>query len=125
MLCRGVRGATIVENNTEESILAASRELLQNIIEANNIDANMVACAIFTTTSDLNAGFPAAAARQLGWSNAALLGARESDVPGSLQMCLRILILFNTDKQVSDIKHVYLKGTKVLRKELPPIIQIN
>ncbi len=122
MWCRGVRGATIVEKNTKESILAASRELLQKIVETNKIDVDMVACAIFTTTSDLNAGFPAAAARQLGWSNAALLGTREADVPGSLKMCLRILILFNTDKKQADIQHIYLKGTESLREELPPIM---
>ena len=121
MLCRGVRGATIVEKNTRESILAASRELLQKIVEANDIAADTVACAIFTTTSDLNASFPAAAARQIGWSNVALLGTQEADVPDGMKMCLRILVLFNTDKEASRIKHVYLKNTEVLRKELPPM----
>ena len=122
MLCRGVRGATIVEKNTRESILAASRELLQKIVEANDIVADTVACAIFTTTSDLNAAFPAAAARQIGWSNVALLGTQEANVPDGMKMCLRILVLFNTDKEASSIKHVYLKNTEILRKELPPMI---
>ena len=122
MLCRGVRGATLVTNNTKESILAASRELLQKIVDTNGIDTDMISCAIFTTTSDLNASFPAAAARQMGWNNVPLLDAREIEVPDSLKMCLRILILFNTDKKPSDIKHVYLKGTESLRSAPPPIM---
>ncbi len=122
MLCRGVRGATIVEKNTKDSILAASRELLHKIVEANEIDVDTIACAIFTTTADLNAGFPAAAARQMGWSNIALLGTREADVTDGPKMCLRILILFNTEKKLADIKHIYIKGAESLRKEIPAII---
>ncbi len=122
MLCRGVRGATIVEKNTKDSILAASRELLHKIVEANEIDVDTIACAIFTTTADLNAGFPAAAARQMGWSNIALLGTREADVTDGPKMCLRILILFNTEKKIADIKHIYIKGAESLRKEIPAII---
>ena len=121
MLCRGVRGATIVESNTKESILAASRELLEKIVDANQIETDAIACAIFTTTSELNAGFPAAAARQLGWLTVPLLGTREVDVLDGFKMCLRILILFNTEKKPSEIKNIYLKGTESLRKEVPPV----
>jgi chorismate mutase len=115
MWCRGIRGATTVENNTKEDILNAGKELLQKMIEANGLVPEDVACAIFTTTQDLNAEFPAAAARQLGWSHTALLCAQEMNVPGSLQRCLRILILYNTEKSAEEIVHVYIKGATTLR----------
>jgi chorismate mutase len=118
MACRGIRGATTVENNTVEDILEASKELLQMMIEANGIEREDVACAIFTTTSDLNAAFPATAARQLGWTDSALMCATEMDVPGSLKNCIRILILYNTDKRADEITHVYIRGARDLRSDL-------
>lgn len=115
MWCRGIRGATTVDNNTKEDILSAGKELLQKMIEANGIVPENVACAIFTTTPDLDAEFPAAAARQLGWSNTALLCAQEMNVPNSLKKCLRILILYNTEKSADEIVHVYIKGATSLK----------
>ena len=119
MWCRGIRGATTVDKNTKEDILSAGKELLQKIIEANGLVPENVASAIFTTTPDLDAEFPAASARQLGWSNAALLCAQEMNVPGSLQRCLRILILYNTEKSAEEIVHVYIKGATTLRGAMP------
>ena len=118
MVCRGIRGATTVENNTVEEIVAASRELLQMMIDANGIDPEDVACVIFTTTADLDAAFPATAARQMGWSEVALLCANEIDVPGSLHGCIRILLLYNTEKSAAEIVHVYIKGASDLRADL-------
>ncbi|UCG82963.1 MAG: chorismate mutase [Dehalococcoidia bacterium] len=118
MYCRGIRGATTVENNTIEDILEGSKELLQMMIDANGIEVDNVACAIFTTTSDLNAAFPATAARHLGWADAALMCATEIDVPGSLKGCIRILILYNTEKGADEIVHVYIKGASDLRSDL-------
>jgi chorismate mutase len=115
MWCRGIRGATTVDNNTKEDILNAGKELLQKMVEANAIVPENVACAIFTTTPDLDAEFPAAAARQLGWSNTALLCAQEMNVPNGLKKCLRILILYNTEKKADEIVHVYIKGATTLR----------
>jgi chorismate mutase len=115
MWCRGIRGATTVDNNTREDILNAGKELLQKMIDANGLVPENVACAVFTTTQDLNAEFPAAAARQLGWSHAALLCAQEMNVPGSLQKCLRILVLYNTEKNANEIVHVYIKGATALK----------
>lgn len=86
------------------------------MIEANGIEKEAVACAIFTTTPDLNAAFPATAARQLGWTQVALLGGQEIEAEDGLPKCLRILILFNTEKRPEQIVHVYLKGTEVLRQ---------
>jgi chorismate mutase len=118
MFCRGIRGATTVENNTIEDILSASKELLQMMIDTNSIAPENVACAMFTTTSDLNAAFPATAARQLGWTDVALMCATEIDVPGSLHGCVRILILYNTEKSADEIVHVYIKGASDLRSDL-------
>jgi chorismate mutase len=115
MWCRGIRGATTAESNTKEGILDACKELLQKMIEANGIKPENVACAIFTTTPDLDAEFPAAAARQLGWSNTALLCAQEMNVPNSLKQCIRILILYNTEKSADEIVPVYIKGATQLK----------
>lgn len=117
MWCRGIRGATVVAANTRDDILAATEELLQKIIESNQIDKDLVACAFFTTTSDINAEFPAVAARRLGWTGVALLCGQEMKVPDSLAKCLRILILYNTDKKAEEMVHVYINGAEVLRQE--------
>ncbi len=114
-VCRGIRGATIAGENTAEDIYGATRELLNALIEANEIDERDVAAVYFTMTPDLNAGFPAAAARQVGWNDTALMGATEIAVPGSLLRCIRILILFNTEKEPQELVNLYLKGTDVLR----------
>ena len=115
MKCRGIRGATTVDANTREDILASTKELLRQMVQANGVQEEDVACILFTTTSNLNAEFPAAVARELGLSHAPLLCSHEIDVPGSLPMCLRVLILFNTEKSAQDIDHIYIKGAKNLR----------
>jgi len=115
MKCRGIRGATTVGANTREQILAATKELLQEMIAANGVEEEDMACVIFTTTPDIDAEFPAVAARELGFSQVALLCGHEMNVPDSLPMCLRILILFNTEKNAHEIVHVYLKGAQSLR----------
>lgn len=118
MLVRGVRGATTVEANTVEAILEATRELLSAMVKANDIDADYVASAYFTTTPDLNAEFPAVAARGMGWEHVALLCGHEMSVPKGLKMCLRILLHVNTDKPAKEIKHVYLRGATALRPDM-------
>ena len=114
---RGIRGATVVPENTREAILDASKELLQEIVEANGVEISQVACIFFTTTPDLDAAFPAAAARQLGWKRLALLCSHEMNVPGSVSRCLRVLVLFNTEKKNEEIVHVYLRGADGLKSE--------
>jgi chorismate mutase len=124
MQCRGVRGATTADANTGEAILRATRELLALMVRQNGIEPEDVASAIFTTTKDLNAEFPALAARQLGWDNVALMCGHELDVPDSLPMCVRILVHWNTKKPAHDIVHVYIKGAAQLRpdlSEIPPV----
>ena len=124
MVCRGVRGATTVTTNSREEILRETRRLLALMIRLNGIEPEDVASAIFTTTRDLNAEFPALAARQLGWWDAALLCGHEMEVPNSLPRCIRILVHWNTDKQPADIHHVYVGEAKVLRpdKAMLPVV---
>ena len=121
MPIRGIRGATTVDANTREAILDAARELLGEILRVNNINNDDVASAYFSTPTDLNAEFPAVVARRdFGWTNIALMCGHEMDVPGSLRMCLRIMLHVNTDTPQSDVCHVYLQGAAVLRPDLPP-----
>jgi chorismate mutase len=121
MAVRGVRGATTVEANTRDAILDATRELLGEIIRANALRTEDVASAYFTTTTDLNAEFPAVVARnEFGWTNIALMCGHEMDVPGSLRMCLRIMLLVNSDVPQDKVCHVYLRGAAALRPDLSP-----
>lgn len=115
MKCRGIRGATTVEVNTRAEILGATKELLQQMIDANGIRIDDLACIIFTTTPDLNAEFPAAAVREMGLADIPLLCAHEMDVPGAISRCLRLLMLCNTEKKASEIAHVYTRGAADLR----------
>jgi chorismate mutase len=115
--CRGIRGAITVADNTREAILEATHELLVRLIEANGIVADDVASAIFTTTPDLDAEFPALAARELGWRDTALLCGHEMNVPGSLPRCIRILIHWNTSRSASEVVHVYLRDAQSLRPD--------
>lgn len=115
---RGIRGATTVDANTREAILDATKELLSAIIQANEIREDDVASAFFSATPDLNAEFPALAARHLGWSHVALTCMQEMYVPGSLPMCVRILMHVNTAKAQDEVQFVYLRGAKVLRPDL-------
>ena len=116
-MLRGVRGATTAEANTREAILAATHELLCLMIEANHIQADDVASVIFTTTIDLNADYPALAARALGWHDVALLCLHEMNVPHGLPQCIRILLHWNTAVSAQDVRHVYLKGAIDLRPD--------
>jgi len=115
--CRGIRGATTVEENTREAILGATAELLSQMIEANGIQADDVGSVIFTTTPDLTAEYPAPAARQLGWHDVALLCTYEMAVPHGLGRCIRILVHWNTDRSAAQIRHVYTKGAVNLRPD--------
>ncbi len=115
MYCRGIRGATTVERNEQAEILAATAELLQALIRQNDLRAEDVASGIFTVTEDLDAAFPALAARQLGWTEVGLMCMREIPVPGSLEKCIRVLLHVNTRRSASEMRHVYLREAVVLR----------
>ena len=117
---RGVRGATTADENTRESILEATTDLLERLIEANDIEADDVAAAVFTATQDLNAEFPAQAARRLGWDYVALMCAHELAVPDAPARCIRALILVNTTRAADELQNVYLRGAKYLRSRGVP-----
>jgi chorismate mutase len=125
MFCRGIRGATTVEQNTREEILTASRQLVALMVRRNDIDRRDVASAIFTTTPDLDAEFPALAARQLGWLDVPLLCTHEIAVPGALPRCIRVLVHWNTDKPQSEIHHVYIRDAERLRPDLCKLPAVN
>lgn len=117
MTCRGVRGATTVAANEKEAVLQATRELLALMVHRNGIRKEDVASGLFTTTSDITAEFPALAARQLGWLDVPMLCGHEMSIPGSLRLCIRILLHWNTDKSQREIHHVYLREAVRLRPD--------
>ncbi len=118
MYSRGIRGATTVERNTKEEIFAATRELLEVLVQRNELNTEDIASAIFTLTADLDAEFPALAARSLGWVEVPLLCTREIPVPGSLGMCIRVLLQVNTERRQSEMQHVYQRRAVVLRPDV-------
>jgi chorismate mutase len=118
MTVRGIRGATSVDVNDAEPIIAATRELLERIVAANGLATEDVASVIFTATSDLDAAYPARAAREMGWVHVPLLCMQEMAVVGSLPRCIRVLVLWNTDWPTGQIRHVYLRRARALRPDL-------
>jgi chorismate mutase len=123
--CRGVRGATTVAANTREEILTATRQLVALMVRRNGIASKDVASAIFTTTPDLDAEFPAMAARQLGWLDVPLLCGHEMAISGSLPRCIRVLVHWNTDKAQAEIQHVYIRDAERLRPDLCKLPPVN
>lgn len=118
MAVRGIRGATTSPTNTKAEIVARTREMLEALARENDFRIEDVASAIFSVTGDLNAEFPAVAARELGWLYTPLFCTNEVSVPGSLQSCIRVLIHVNTDRTQEDMRHVYLHEAKRLRPDL-------
>lgn len=119
MPIRGIRGATVVDQDRSEVVLAATRELLQAICAANpQLQPEDLASAFFTVTGDLTSIYPAQAARELGWVHVPLLSAREIDVPGGMPRCIRVLLHWNTDLPQSAIQHIYLGAAASLRPDL-------
>ena len=117
IVCRGVRGAITVDSNEAGAVLAATRELLERMVEANGIRVDEIASVIFSTTPDLDAEFPARAARELGWLDTAFLCTHEMQVPGGLPRCIRVLLHWNTTKRPDEIRHVYLREARRLRPD--------
>ena len=118
MICRGIRGATTVPENSAEAILEATRELLEHVIRENDVHEQDVASITFSATADLDAVYPAVAARQLGWTRTPLLCVQEMSVMGSLPRCIRILVHWNTPLTIDEIRHVYLHEAQTLRPDL-------
>ena len=117
MICRAIRGATTANSNTAEDIHEATTEMLRTLLALNGMEPDDLVSLFFTTTSDLNATFPAVAARELGLEQIPLMCAHEMNVPGALDMVVRVLVHVNTAKTPSEIRHVYLKRATELRPE--------
>jgi chorismate mutase len=117
MKLRALRGATTVDVNEPEAILSATAELVREVMERNALELDEMVSCIFTCTNDLDAEFPAVAARNLGMSAVPLLCAREIDVPGSLPRVIRLLLHCYADPE-REAKHVYLRDAKALRRDL-------
>jgi chorismate mutase len=119
---RGIRGATTAASNDAETIVEATAELLQQLVTLNEIDRDEVAFAYFTTTRDLDAEFPALAARRLGWLDVPLLCGHDMEVrqpnPRGIARCVRILLLYNTDRPQREMRHAYLRGATAIKQDL-------
>jgi len=116
MITKGIRGAITVDNNAKSALERATTELLNEIVAQNSIKIDNISHVIFTTTKDLNIDFPAKYARTtLGWKEVAMMCFHELDVPNSLPMCLRVLVVLNCEENFKP-KFVYLKGAQDLRK---------
>jgi chorismate mutase len=115
-LC-GIRGATTATLNTREAILAATRELLDALIRANQLHPADIVSAFFTTTPDLDAAFPAAAAREMGWTDIPLLDAQAPRISTDIARCIRVLIHWDTDCAREKLCHIYLHGASHLRPD--------
>ncbi|QDT64388.1 Chorismate mutase AroH [Calycomorphotria hydatis] len=116
---RGIRGATTVTEDSPQLILQATRELLEELIKRNEIENfEDIVSAVFTTTTDLTSTFPAEAAREIGMHQVPLLCAAEIAVPGAMPLCIRVLLHVNTDRQQSEVVHVYLRDAQKLRPDM-------
>jgi len=115
---RAIRGATTIENNDAREIIEETKHLLKRMVEDNGVDKEDIISVILSTTKDINAAFPAVAAREMGWTDIALMCTNEMDVPGSLPMCIRVMMHINTEKTNKELKYIYLKKAKLLRPDL-------
>jgi len=118
MLVRGIRGAITADSNTREEIIGKTKELLITLKKENDFKIEDIASIFFSVTPDLNAAFPAQAARELGWNKVPLFDMHEINVPGSLPRCIRILVQVNCQKGQQEIKHCYLRRANILRRDL-------
>ena len=118
MAIRGIRGAVQAERNSAEAIKASTRRLLEEILRVNHFKPGDIASATFTVTEDLDATFPAEAARAIGWTQVPMICSREIPVPGALPRTVRALLLINTRLSAASMRHVYLGATQKLRPDL-------
>ena len=122
MPVRGIRGATTATANTAPAIIEATEELLNELVLLNDLDSNEIASAFFTTTPDLNAEFPAHAARRLGWLNVPMLCGHDMQVlqpnPRGVPMCVRVLLMYNTPRPQSAMRFAYMRGAEAIKADL-------
>jgi chorismate mutase len=112
-----VRGAIAASSNDVDSILDATEELLQELISRNDLEPDRMVSCMFTATADLNAEFPAVAARRVGLDAVPLLCARELDVPGAMRSVIRVLMHYHASDDHSPA-HTYIGEAQKLRADL-------
>ncbi|MCF6096225.1 chorismate mutase [Thermovorax subterraneus] len=118
MKVRGIRGAITVDSNTKEEVISATKELLKEMIDKNQVTIDDICFILFSATEDIDAAFPAQAARELGMVYVPLLDFSQMKVKGALKNCIRALMAVNTDKKQEEIKHIYLRGARILRPDV-------
>ncbi len=115
---RAIRGATQVDADTPANIAEATTELLRAMMVDNRLTEGTLVSATFTCTRDLRSAFPAEAARALGWTDVPLICTQELDVDGALPLCIRVMLYAEVPVPRKDVRHVYLRGARVLRPDL-------
>ena len=118
MAVRAIRGAVQISGNDRDEILAATTELVTEVMSRNDLSTDDVISVLFTATPDLTAEFPALAARKLGFQEVPLLCASELDVPGAMPRVVRLMMHVETTKPRSALQHVYLRGAAALRLDI-------
>ncbi|MFC2767859.1 MAG: chorismate mutase [Mitsuokella sp.] len=118
---RGIRGAITVQEDTREAIWNAARAMMEAVLERNALAPAAIGAVIFSMTEDLSAAFPTAGVRQIeGFDLVPLFDARQCAVEGSLEKCIRVLVLADMDKAQAEIRHVYMGKAKELRPDIAP-----
>ncbi len=116
---RALRGATTVPADDPDEIVGATVELIAAMMDRNGVAHDDLVSLVFTTTPDLHSEFPALGARAAGISDIPLLCAQEIEVPGAVPLCIRVLMHLYTDRERTDLRHVYLGDARMLRTDLP------
>lgn len=120
-MIRGIRGATTVVHDDADEIIEATMELLQQMAASNAMVPESMSSIFFSLTPDLNAAFPAEAARRLGWTYVPVICMRELSVPGALAHAVRVIMMAETAVEQKSIQHIYLRGAEGLRQDLVPL----
>ncbi|NLI68771.1 MAG: chorismate mutase [Bacilli bacterium] len=118
-MMRGFRGATTVKENDEAEILEETEKLVKMMVEKNDIKPEQISHVFFSVTEDLNATFPAKVSRRIpGWKYVPVMCMREIDVPGSLEKCIRVMLVAETELKQDEVEHVFLNDAVKLRPDL-------
>lgn len=116
---RALRGATTLDQDDRAHLLERTGELIERLFERNGLTEDDLISIVFTATDDVHSGFPAEAARVAGITHVPLLCARELDIDGGIERCIRILVHAYTDRTPHELRHVYLHAARQLRTDLP------
>ncbi|MED7787745.1 chorismate mutase [Francisella sp. 19X1-34] len=115
---RSIRGATTITKDTKENVIEATKELLYYILTKNDVETKSIVNIMFTATSDITSTFPAVAAREIGLTSVPLIDCHQMMCDDALELCIRVMLTYNTEKDQDDIRHVYLHEAKKLRPDL-------